>query len=137
MVLKISHRSYFWLRILAVVVVIIGIIQLVRVNTPAPEKPVAEAPAVKYTSGPVVEGRVEVPAGEFTSFDIRLNKRSTLKGRFATENLKGSVACLLLTAENFELFRSGKEFQAVSKTGTIPGGNMNTRLEPGNYALAV
>ena len=135
MVLKISHRSYFWLRIIAVVVVIVGVIQLVRVNTPAPERPAVEAPAIKYSSGPIVEGRVEVPAGQFTSFDIRLNKRSTLKGKFATEKLKGAVACLLLNTENFELYRTGKEFQFVSRTGVVPGGNMNARLEPGNYVL--
>lgn len=132
---KIDQRSYFWLRILSVVILIVGLIQIFRVNSPAPvvEKPVQ----VKYTSGTLVEGKVEIPAGEFLSYEIKLNKRASLKGKFTTEKLKGSVGCLALNAENYARWREGEEFQAVAKTGTVPGGNLNARLEPGDYYLVL
>jgi hypothetical protein len=135
MVFKISQRSYFWLRIISVVILIVGLIQIFRVNSPTP---VVERPApVKYTSGTLVEGQVEIPAGEFLSYEIKLNKRASLRGKFATEKLKGSVGCLTLNAENFARWREGGEFQAVAKTGTVPGGNLNAKLEPGDYYLVL
>jgi hypothetical protein len=135
MAFKISSRSYFWLRIISVVILIIGAIQVFNVNSPEPV--VEKATPVKYTSGTLVEGRVEIPAGEFLSYEIKLNKRASLNGKFATEKLKGTVGCLMLNAENFVRWRDGGDFKAVAKTGIIPGGNLYTRLEPGDYYLVL
>lgn len=135
MVFKISSRSYFWLRIISVVILIVGAIQVFRVNSPEPA--VEKAVPIKYTSGTLVEGRVEIPAGAFLSYEIKLNKPSSLKGRFATEKFKGAVTCLALNAENFARWREGGEFKAIAKTGTVPGANINARLEPGQYYLVL
>lgn len=113
--------------------VIAGVIQFFRVNTPEPvvEKPVP----VQYTSGSVVDGRIEVPAGEFVAYPIKLNRSAFLKGTFRTAKLTGTIGLLALDDENFVRWRNGREFMAVSKTGNIPGGNINTKLQPGDYHL--
>lgn len=130
---KISHRAYFWLRVFAIVLVAAGIVQFIRVNRPVP---VPETPVrVEYTTGSVVDGPIEVPAGEFLAYPIRLNRAATLKGTFRTAKLGGTIGLLALDEENFERWRNGGEFKAVSKTGNIPGGNVNARLQPGNYQL--
>lgn len=131
---KISHRSYFWLRIFVGVIAVVGIIQLIRVNRPAPVAEQRPAP-VKYTSGPVVEGTIEVPAGEFLSYEIKLNRHATLTGNFKTSGYKGTVGVIALDEANFANWRDGREFKWVSKTGALPGGNLTAKLQAGNYYL--
>jgi len=122
-----------WLLVIAVVLVILGCIQLLRVN--APQQAMPEEKPFVATVGPVLDGRYTVPAGDFLAVRIDLNRRASLTGRFRTPERKMLVGCTVLDAANFEAWKNGSEYKRLAETGYIPGGKINLALEPGNYYL--
>jgi hypothetical protein len=125
----------FWLKIIAAVAVIVVIASFFMVNREVP-RPV-DLPAVEYSSGEVAVGEFEIPEDGELSFRILLNRRSLLKGDFASVGKLKRIECLVLDVENYQARKSGGEWKALSRTGYVPGGRLNRELSPGEYRVVV
>lgn len=123
----------FWSTIIFAVLVILGAIQMFRVNPPNGRRD-AETPAI-YSEGEIVNEKIFVGSGRFLAFPIKLNRRKTLSGSFTVLTKKGVVSCLVLDEKNFELLQAGASHTSRSATGYLPRGTVNLVLEPGNYQL--
>ena len=129
-------RVYWnWQRTAAVVIAVFAVLQFFRANRP---RTAAEIPAApKYTTGTIVDAQVVVPPHEFVSYRAEFNRRTNLKGEFQTGSKKVRVECLLLDAENFELWKSGLANKSIAATSYVPGGKIIRVLEPGVYFIVV
>ena len=125
----------FWLKIIAVVILILVVLAFFRVNREAP-LPV-DRPTVEYSYGEVAVGQFTIPEGGELSFRILLNRRALLKGDFVSVGKSSPIECLVLDADNFQRRRSGAEWTALARTGYVPGGRLNRSLPPGEYRLVV
>jgi len=132
-----SGSNWIWPVVLAVVLVAIAAIQMIRVNRP---RPYAESisPSPIYTAdGAILTGPVSIPAGEFHAVSIDLNRTATLTGRFRSGRSDPDVNCMVLSAEDLELWKQGREFKSISRTGYLPGGKIYVTLKAGSYALVL
>lgn len=116
-----------------VVVIAFAGFQFFRANRPLTPKP-GPTPFVS-TIGTVVDETVNIPAGDFVSFKIALNRRARLKGLFQTDSRKNTVECLVVDAENFERWKNRSEYKSLAKTNYVPGGRIESVLAPGEYYL--
>ncbi len=123
----------FWGGIIVAVLAILGLIQILRVNSPEVER--TSTPVVRYTSGSVIEGHVTVQQGEFLSFRMNLNRAAMLKGTFDAVKRDGEAACLILDDENFTRFRKGGEFTAELNIGPLPSVVVSRKIGPGVFHL--
>ena len=126
--------NWTWPQIFFVVIILLGAVHIYRVNAVRPATVVGPLP-FKSTTGTVVDGPIIVTAGGFLSFKMDFNSRVKLKGWFSTNSKANRLECLVLTQDAFELWKLGKEFQAIAKTGFIPGGRIERVLEPETYYL--
>lgn len=115
------------------VLVILGLIQILRVNSPEVAQP--SAPVVRYTTGSVIEGPVTVQPGEFLSFRMNLNRAVMLKGTFDAVKRDGEAGCLILDDENFARFQKGGEYSAVLDIGPLPSVVVSRKIGPGVFHL--
>lgn len=122
-----------WVSIALIVVVILGAIQLLRVNPPAAKR-AAELP-VRYSQGEIVKGNILVEPGRLLSFPIKLNRKKRLTGSFTVLTKKAAAACMVLRESEFERLQSGGVFNPLASTGYLPRGIVTLALEPGNYQL--
>jgi hypothetical protein len=127
-----NERIWFWVKIAIVVLVILAVFQLFRVNN---EQPTVGPMVVRYTHGSVIEGAVKVPAGNFLSYRIDLNRAVTLRGYFDTMSDGSRIECLVLDEVNFEKWKGLDDFVAISETGHLPTAILNPRIGPGIYHL--
>lgn len=125
--------DFRWLFIFGSVLFVIGGLQVCRVNhQPVEEKPIKPA----YTRpGPLVEEVLAVPPQNFLSFPIHINRRMLLRGKFWTGAKEHKIACIVLSSENFEAWKTGLEYKSLTGTGLVPGGRIHRVLEPGEYIL--
>lgn len=124
-----------WQRTAAVVIAVLAVLQFFRANRP---RPAAEIPAApKYTTGTIVDAPIVVPPREFVSYRAEFNRQTNLKGEFQTGSKKVRVECLVLDAENFELWKSGSANERIAATNYVPGGKVIRVLEPGVYYIVV
>lgn len=123
-----------WLGIFATVAVILFVFNSCRVNSPENTAPVPEP---KYTHGSIVNETVSVPAGKYVVFDVNLNRRASLKGRYHSENYQGDIGMFVLTEDNFEKFKEGEDFKSIVSAGNTPGGKTQRTLEPGVYKIII
>lgn len=111
-------------------------VQILRVNSRNDGPPVEPAPA--YTpSGSLVKSDIVVPARDFYSNPIKLNRTSRLTGRFFTPKIKSRVSVIVMREADLENWKAGREIKALAQTGFIPGGRLNLLLEAGDYLLVV
>jgi hypothetical protein len=87
----------------------------------------------EYTYGAFIEAPLRAAKGELLSFKFDLNRRATLNGKWSTENYKPRLNFFVVTGANFELMKSGAEFESVTTTGVVPGGKITRKMEPGLY----
>lgn len=126
---------YRWPVIIAVVLTALAVFQLVRVNAPQQEQPVAES--FHVTEGSVMDGNYTVSANNFLAVQMDFNHRVKLTGWFRTPSLKMLLACVVLDAENFERWKRGFEYKRLAETNVIPGGKINLVIDPGTYYLVL
>lgn len=130
-------RKHIWqiagLVFLAMLVAII----LFRANAPSRQRGqrVIQGPDRLYANGNIAAGQINVPAGEMVKFEFALNRRARLRGSFATKGLPDQVICLVITAAELEKMSTGASFSAIANTGSVPGGRIDRRMEPGEYYL--
>ena len=124
-----------WQRTAAVVIAVLAVLQFFRANRPRPAADIPAAP--KYTTGTIVDAPVIVPPHEFVSYRAEFNRRTDLKGEFQTGSRKVRVECLVLDAENFELWKSGSANESIAATNYVPGGKIIKVLGPGVYYIVV
>ena len=91
--------------------------------------------APKYTYGTIVDETVTVPAGDYITFDINLNRKASINGRFYSENYESNFGMMILDEENFKKFEAGEDYKHVVSAGVTPGGRTNRNLEPGIYKI--
>jgi hypothetical protein len=137
---QISERAAFWLRVVIGVIAIVVVIQLIRVNQPGrpsgTERPgAASTTSAVYTFGTVVKGPLQIRAGEYKSFTINTNKRSTLKGEYHTGSIKRTVGVFLVRDEDVERWLKGEDVPPVVATGYVPGGGIDRTIDAGKYKL--
>ena len=120
--------------VLATIILSIVGIQILRVNTPQP----VPANVISYTApGPLISNALVIPAGDFYSHRIDLNRRAKLSGEFQTGSVKALVSILVVNETDFEKWQGGRQFTAVARTGNVPGGKIAPVLEPGVYFLII
>lgn len=123
-----------WPIIIVVVLFAMLGLQMLRVNPP----PANTEPQRLYTQpGSLVAGNVEIAGKEFYSNRIDINRRMKLSGTYKTANLRSRVSIVVLKEDQFEAWKNGTSFQAVSQTGLVPGGRVHVVIEPGVYYLLV
>lgn len=96
-----------------------------------------KAPESIYTYGSIVNEMVTVPAGKYVVFDINLNRKAALKGRYHSENYDANVGMFVIDEQNFEKFKAGEDFKHVLSAGNTPGGQTQRTLEPGVYKIVI
>ena len=125
-----------WQRTAIVIVAMLAILQLYRANRPP--SPAPPNRAVIYTaSGPIVDAAVTVPAGDFVSYKLDLNRRANISGTFWSGNKGVEITCMVADAANFEAWKDGKPARHVIDTGEVPAGQIDRKLEPGTYYLVL
>lgn len=124
-----------WPAVLAVIVIAIAGVQLFRVNKPPEPEP--EAVPVYTPAGTIVKGGLVIAPRDFYSARIDLNRRSKLLGEFRTPKSDIRLNVFVLSESEFENWRSGKEFNYVTRTGNVPAGRINLALEPGVFFLVM
>ena len=126
-----------WERTIIVVILIVGALQMYRVNhRPAVQAAIStQAPA--YTYGNIVDSDIEIPPNDLVSYEIRLNRRARLVGRFWKVDLSSGVACTVIRPEDVEKWKAGESTPTFVSTGRIPGGKVYRQLEAGNYFLVI
>ena len=131
-----SDGASFWLKIAAIVALILLAVNFLRVNREEPRT--ADRPAkVQYSSGAVAQGQFTIPEGGELSYRILLNRTMLLKGDFASLTKQQPIESLVLDDENYKSRKAGGDWQALTRTGHIPGGRLNRELKPGEYWLVV
>lgn len=104
-----------WQRTVIVIVAMLAILQLYRANRPPPPAPPNRA--VIYTaSGPIVDAAVTVPAGDFVSYKLDLNRRANIYGTFWSGKKGVEITCMVADAANFEAWKGGKPARHVLLT---------------------
>lgn len=127
-----QNWNYTWSGIFGVVIIIIAILQIFRVNPP--DRPIKEAEVKRvWTEGELLRGRAVVPANGFLSFQMNLNRRARFSASFTTGKSEIRLASAILKAEDFNMWKSGADVEAVSTTGKVPRGVVKRVLEPGEY----
>ncbi|MBC7899934.1 MAG: hypothetical protein H7070_07750 [Saprospiraceae bacterium] len=126
--------NWSWPQIFIVVILLLGGVHLYRVNAVRPGG-AANLPKFISTTGAVVDGPLVVQAESFLPLKMDFNARVTLKGWFATGSARSRIECLVLNKDAFELWKNGREYQAVAKTGYLPSGRIERVLEPETYYL--
>lgn len=130
------NQKVAWSAIIVVVLLLLALMQIVRVNQPKPSGEEKTQPI--YTpKGPLVNGPVAIPPGDFFSKPINLNRRSRLTGTFRTANLRSRVSTLVVSAEHLQPWKLGSDHPFLTRTGYVPGGKMNLVLEVGSYILLI
>jgi len=85
----------------------------------------------------LVSGNLVIPAGDFYSTKINLNRRARLSGTFRTSSLKSVVSVLVLDQDNYDKWKMSSPHDAVTETGFVPGGKLSPVLEAGTYFLII
>ena len=131
-----SSRIQRWPIIIAVVVLLLVMLQMFRANRHTSEAN-AEPSPVYTQAGPLLQGQITIPAGEFHSQKLELNRRARILGTFRTKSLERRVSVLVLKERDVDLWKNNSIYSAVAETGYVPGGKIAPRLEPGGYLLVI
>ncbi|MEO8647995.1 MAG: hypothetical protein ABI539_02395 [Acidobacteriota bacterium] len=122
-----------WPIIIGAAVAGLAFLQIARVNAPVPVTQTPEV--VRTTSGRIINGQLEIGAADYLAYRIDLNHRAKLKGSFRSSDGKRKIAGRVMAAADFENWRNGSEYAALSQTGYVPRGQINLVLEAGTYYL--
>ena len=129
---KKGNWNYTWAGIIAIVLMIIGVIQIFRVNPPETSDAPENARTV-WTEGEVFKGEANVDAGGTLTFPLNLNRRATLKVFFTTGKHDKRLESVVIKAEDFNMWKKGEEVPTFVVTGNVPRGTITKVLEPANY----
>lgn len=130
-----SSWNRIWPAIVGAVAIALVAIQIFRVNHPSPRTP---KPRLYTTAGPLVTGKLVIPANDFYSNRIDLNRRTKLSGTFRTTSTRERVSVLVVNESNFDSWNSGQSnYRALTKTGYVPAGRISLILEPGIYFVII
>ncbi len=122
-----------WPIIAVSVLAVLLALQMLRVNK-RPEPSLHEIRT--YTSlGPLISGDVVIPAAEYNSTRIDLNRRAKISGEFRTSNIKSRVSVLVIKESDFMSWKVDLKYYPIAQTGYVPGGKISPVLEPGTYFL--
>lgn len=126
-------QTWIWFSVIAAVVAAVVIIQFLRANQETPNPSIEKAPV--YTTGTIVEGLMELPAEQHKTFRLNFNKRTKIFGTHKTGDGRKRVSAMILREGEVEKWEAGAEFTAVSMTGFVPNGKIETVVDPGVYFL--
>ena len=121
-----------WPLIAIAVLAALTVIQIIRVNKPAPSPAVIRT----YTpAGPLASGEITVAASSYHAVRVDLNRRARISGTFRTSDLKSRISVLVIRESQLEAWKNDLEFEQQARTGYVPGGKINLVLEPGAYLI--
>jgi hypothetical protein len=130
--------AFRWPAIIVAVVLGLAVIQVLRVNPPKEKQQPSGPPPVDYTeAGPLLNGYIDVPAQDFFSKKIDLNRTAGLTGSFRTSQQRATVEVLVMTDQEFSKWSAGEDHKALARTNYVPGGKINAGLSPGSYFLVI
>jgi hypothetical protein len=109
---------------ITVLVVLLGL-QILRVNRRSPEAPFSADTRVYTTLGPLVSGDLIIPAENYHSTRIDLNRRAKISGEFRTGNIRSRVSVLVLKETDFDSWKQDLNYDPIAKTGYVPGGKIS------------
>ena len=125
----------FWLKIAAAVILLLLAFNFYFVNrTDSPATSPTPLP-VQYTEGAIVDGQISIEPGATMPYRFDLNHRSTINGNFRVVGKDPWIACLILDATNYQKWRAGTDFTAITSTGLVPVGRVFRMVDPGTYFL--
>lgn len=132
---KMENSKLFRILLIVAAVFIAGfaVFHIISVNEPEPSTQTTEA--FKYTRGPVVEGPINVPSGDFISYRLNLNRRGFFSGTMRSPSEDEKMDTFLFDDENFKLWKEGKDFQSIIRSDHLSYVVIKRDLEPGIYHL--
>jgi len=133
---EVVEKKYFyqWISIAIGVLLVLALIQILRVN----DSPRESSRTETYTpSGTLIRDDIQIGAQDFYSSRINLNRRTRLNGSFRSDNVKSHVSVLVMDEKNFDNWKLNSDFNAVARTGFVPGGRIGPVLGPGVYFLII
>src|SRR5687767_4053098 len=99
-----------WPVIITVAAALLGGVHVLRVNQPKRDTISAPAPAYA-TEGPLITGRIIIPANDFHPHRIELNHRAKVSGWFRTANNRLLISVIVLSEREFDRWKADSEFQ--------------------------
>jgi hypothetical protein len=102
-------------------------------NANKPPATLAEAPHLYTQHGPFIHEPITIERGKYRAFKLDLNRPAILLGTFLVPDRKTNVGCYVLTAENFEKWKTGGEFESDIFTGFVWAGKVDRKLKPDVY----
>lgn len=66
---------------------------------------------------------------------MNFNKKMKLLGTHWTGDSRKRILVLILPDQEFEKWKAGQEFKAVTQTGFVPRGKIEMQIDPGVYHL--
>ncbi|HEX6126972.1 MAG TPA: hypothetical protein VFZ23_16485 [Pyrinomonadaceae bacterium] len=130
-------QSWSWPAIIGVVLLFLAGLQTLRVNQRHFKAAESEPVPIYTSAGSLVTGTITIPAGEFYSNRLSLNRRLRLTGTFRTANLRNRVSASVIGERYFEDWKQGAQTPTFARTGYVPGGKISLLLEPGAYILLI
>ena len=133
-----GKTGWTWRWPVGVTIVLLALagIQFFRVNRPRDAAPV-EIQKTYTQPGVLISRNLVLPARDFYSQQIDLNRPSQLSGTFRTPSTSQRVDVLVLSEADFDAWRTGAQFQPLARTRYVPGGKLNTPLTPGTFFLVI
>lgn len=127
--------NWRWPLIAVIVLLFFVVIQILRVNDSPLQN--ASEPEAYASLGPLTTGNLIIPARDFYSNRINLNRRAKLSGEFRTGGVKLRVSVLVLNETNYDNWARGLSYDSEAQTGYVPVGKVGPMLEPGTYFLII
>jgi len=80
---------------------------------------------------PILDGTIGIPAGNHWRAAFVADDGDRVQGWFRVASK--DVICLIMDAENYDLFRKGYEPFVVYNSGKVTAANLNAKLRRGTY----
>lgn len=125
-----------WRWPIVAIAVLVGLlsVQMLRVNKPSP---IEREIRIYSAPGSLIAGDLIIPAVEYHSTRIDLNRRAKVAGVFRTKDHKSRVSVLVLREVEFANWKDGLEYQTITETGYVPAGKISPVLDVGIYFLII
>lgn len=124
-----------WTGIFVIAALVIGGLFLVKVNPPESVRDASATPTPVWTTGSILSGPAELPAGGLLTFALDLNHKTTFNGYFRTGDNEKKVGCTIIKKDDLDKWKAGMEVPIFTDTGPVPRGTIKRVFDAGRYLL--